>query len=301
MARSNDVAARRKPDGPTGGSPVRPTVSRRREVSHTSARSLLMTLLGEFVLPRGLPVWTSVLVDALAAFDVEEKSARQALARTAAEGWLISERAGRRVRWSLTPPGRRLLTEGAQRIYDFGCAEHQWDGKWLMVLVSVPESRRDLRHQLRTRLAWAGFGCPEGGVWITPDTSRETEALDILKDLDLTREAMSFVASYSAVGSENSMVARAWDLTELESHYEAFIDEFTGLKPTDGDAVLHAQTRLVHEWRRFPFLDPQLPSTLLPAGWSGGKAAELFHRKHVEWRPSAQQRWDERISAEDAA
>jgi phenylacetic acid degradation operon negative regulatory protein len=102
------------------------------------------------------------------------------------------------------------------------------------------------------------------------------------------------------VGDEESMVSRAWDLTELESRYEEFIDEFTGLNPTGGDAVLHAQTRLVHEWRRFPFLDPQLPSDLLPASWNGAKAADLFHRKHVEWRPAAQQRWDERISAEES-
>ena len=31
----------------------RPTVSRRREIGGASARSLLMTILGEFVLPRG--------------------------------------------------------------------------------------------------------------------------------------------------------------------------------------------------------------------------------------------------------
>src|SRR5262245_52510226 len=101
----------------------RPVASRRRGASHTSERSLLMTLLGEYVLPRDRPVWTSVLVSALALFGVEEKSARQSLARTGAEGWLEAERVGRRVRWALTPPGRRLLTEGAKRIYEFGGSE----------------------------------------------------------------------------------------------------------------------------------------------------------------------------------
>lgn len=280
---------------------TRPVLSRRREVSHTSARSLLMTLLGEYVLPRDHPVWTAVLVDALATFEVEEKSARQALARTAAEGWLTSERVGRRVRWSLTGPGRRLLTEGAQRIYGFGSTEHPWDSRWLVLLVSVPESKRDLRHRLRTRLTWAGFGSPEAGVWIAPNISREAEALRILTELDLVGAAMSFTASYGAVGEQDLMVARAWDLTDVAARYEEFIDEFTGLNPDDGDPVLHAQTRLVHEWRRFPFLDPQLPPSLLPTGWSGAKAAELFHRKHVDWRPAAQQRWDERVLAEEAA
>lgn len=284
-----------------GDAAARPTVSRRREVSHTSARSVLMTVLGEFALPRGRPVWTSTLVDVLGMFGVEEKSARQALARTAAEGWLVSERVGRRVRWSLTPPGRRLLTEGAERIYGFGRDTGSWDGRWLMLLVSVPETKRDLRHSLRTRLTWAGFGSPTPGVWISADTSRQDEADSIVRALGLDREAMSFVASYGKIGEEDAMVSRAWDLTALEERYEGFIDEFTGLHPATGGDVLHAQTRLVHEWRRFPFLDPQLPVRLLPANWSGVQAAELFHRKHVEWRATAQEHWELLTEDEEAA
>lgn len=252
-----------------------------------------MTLLGEYVLPRGTPVWTSALVDTLALFDVEERSARQALARTAAEGWLQAERVGRRVRWSLTPPGRKLLTEGAERIYEFGSAEPPWDGRWLVLLASVPESKRDLRHRLRTRLTWAGFGSPEAGVWISPDASRQDEARGILTELDLDRGAMSFVATYGDIGEIGGMVARAWDLSEVEARYAGFIAEFSGSHPTDGQEVLHAQTLLVHEWRRFPFLDPRLPSGLLPANWPGSRAAELFHRRHVEWRPAAQHHWDQ--------
>lgn len=272
---------------------ARPVVSRRRELGEVSARSLLMTMLGEYVLPRGRPVWTSALVEALAMFGVEEKSARQSLSRIAGEGWLASERVGRRVRWALTPPGRRLLTEGAQRIYDFGSGERPWDGTWLVVLVSVPEAKRDLRHRVRTRLSWAGFGSPEPGVWITPHADRETEALGVLKELGLADGAMSFTAAYGAVGSEATMVSRAWDLSEVEERYEAFIDEFTGLHPADRPAVLHAQTMLVHEWRRFPFLDPRLPARLLPAGWSGAKAADLFHGRHAEWSAAALRHWEE--------
>lgn len=275
-----------------GDAPARPALSRRREVSHTSARSLLMTVLGEFVLPRDRPVWTSTLVDVLSVFGIEEKSARQALARTAGEGWLVSERVGRRVRWSLTPPGRRLLTEGAERIYGFGRAAGDWDGRWLMLLVSVPEAKRDLRHSLRTRLTWAGFGSPTSGVWISPGTHRQAEAATILRELGLDTEAMSFIAGYGEIGDEEAMVARAWDLSTLKDRYEGFIEQFTGLDPDTGQAVLHAQTRLVHEWRRFPFLDPQLPGRLLPPNWSGAQAADLFHRKHVEWRPAAQRHWD---------
>lgn len=295
------VAAGRRPKPrDTRLSVPRPTVSRRREVSHASARSLLMTVLGEYALPRDQPVWTSMLVEVLGILDIEEKSARQALARSAAEGWVVSERVGRRVRWSLTPPGRRLLTEGADRIYDFGREDRSWDGRWLMLIVSVPESKRDLRHRLRTRLTWAGFGSPVAGVWVSPDPTRQREAEQIVHDLALDAQAMSFTSAYGEIGEQETMVARSWDLSELKDRYEDFIDRFTGLNPTGGRHVLRAQTELVHEWRRFPFLDPQLPAELLPAKWSGTKAAELFHHKHVDWRPEAQQYWDDLLKAEEA-
>jgi len=270
-----------------------PAVSRRREIGQASARSLLMTMLGEFVLPRGGgPVWTQALVSALALFGIEPKSARQALARTAAEGWLASDRVGRQVRWSLTPPGRRLLSDGAQRIYAFGRDEVQWDERWLVLLVSVPESQRDLRHQIRTQLSWAGFGSPAAGIWVSPHVSQQAEGQRILNDAGVSSSALSFTASYGQIGSQDLLVTRAWDLGALEQHYEDFIDEFSGLSPAAGQDMLRAQTRLVHQWRRFPFLDPRLPSQLLPGNWSGTKAADLFRTRHTDWHPAAQRHWD---------
>jgi phenylacetic acid degradation operon negative regulatory protein len=251
-----------------------------------------MTILGEFVLPRGGPAWTSTLVDALGMFEVEEKSARQALSRIAAEGWLRSQRFGRRVQWSLTAPGRRLLHEGAERIYGFGSGDHTWDGRWLVVLVSIPESMRDLRHKLRTRLSWAGFGSPTPGVWITPRPEAEADAKLILDELALPGQVMSFVANYGALGKEQDMVAAAWDLGDVANRYQRFIAEFTDLKPQTDDDVFRAQTRLVHEWRRFPFLDPQLPAELLPPQWIGTAATQLFNDRHTRWRDTAQRRWN---------
>jgi phenylacetic acid degradation operon negative regulatory protein len=270
-----------------------PSVSRRREVSHASARSVLMTLLGEYVLPREAPVWTSTLVDVLALFGIEEKSARQALSRTAAEGWLRSERVGRRVRWCLTSPGHRLLSEGAHRIYEFGRERGDWDGRWLMLLMSVPEAKRELRHRVRTRLTWVGFGSPQPGVWVSPDTRRQAEASKIIAELGVESPVLSFVAEFASIGEVDDLVARAWDLSDLDQRYEDFVDEFSAITPTTGQNALHAQTLLVHEWRRFPFLDPRLPAELLPPNWSGAKAVDLFHRKHDEWRAASQRRWEE--------
>lgn len=269
-----------------------PALSRRRELGATSARSLLLTVLGEFVLPRAEPVWTQALLDVLGGLGVESKSARQALARTAAEGLLVSDRAGRRVRWSLTTAGRRLLTDGAARIYGFGHSDRIWDGHWLVLLISVPESRRQLRHRLRTRLAWAGLGSPAAGVWLSPDPGKQDEVAGVVDDLGLGGVTSSFVGPFGTIGSEHDVVALAWDLAEVEAAYERFLREFGAADPsTPGDA-LRQQIHLVHAWRRFPFLDPQLPTALLPADWAGARAADLFTTQHNRWHGPAQHQWD---------
>lgn len=268
-----------------------PALSRRRELGATSARSLLLTVLGEFVLPRAEPVWTRVLLDVLGGLGVEPKSARQALARTAAEGLLASDRAGRRVRWSLTAPGRQLLSDGATRIYGFGTTTHEWDGRWLVLLISVPESRRQLRHRLRTRLAWAGLGSPAPGVWLSPDPSKQDEVAGVVADLGLTGVTSSFVGPFGAIGTERALVAQAWDLAEVEAAYQEFLATFSAADPRTPDEILCQQIHLVHAWRRFPFLDPQLPAPLLPPDWAGARAAALFTSQHTRWHEPAQQHW----------
>lgn len=268
-----------------------PALSRRRELGATSARSLLLTVLGEFVLPRTDPVWTQTLLDVLAALGVEQKSARQALARTAAEGLMESGRSGRRVRWSLSPQGRQLLSDGAARIYSFGTPTGPWDGRWLVLLVSVPESRRQLRHRLRTRLAWAGLGSPTPGVWVTPDPTKQEEVAQVIADLQLAEVTSSFVGQFGVIGAERDVVAQAWDLAGIEAAYVDFLDTFATAAPTTASETMTAQIHLVHAWRRFPFLDPALPGELLPAEWAGRRAAELFGTLHADWDGPAQQHW----------
>src|ERR1700712_3128590 len=101
------------------GSPAAPPISRRHAAGSGSARGQLFTVLGEFVLPGGGTAWTSSFIDVFARLGVEEKAIRQALMRTAADGWLVSERVGRRTRWTLTPSAHRLLVAGTERIYGF--------------------------------------------------------------------------------------------------------------------------------------------------------------------------------------
>ncbi|ROO88034.1 PaaX family transcriptional regulator [Actinocorallia herbida] len=270
-----------------------PSLSRRQQTGVSSVRSVLLTVFGEYVLPRGSTAWTSTLLHVLAGLNIEEKAARQALNRMAANGWIVAEKSGRRVRWGLTDHGRALLAEGAERIYSFGRDRETWDGRWLVLLASVPESKRELRHQLRNGLTWAGMGSPAQGVWVTPHADREAEVTQIVENLGLADSVSSFCGPFAAMGSERSMVNEAWHLDELAKEYEEFLAEFAGLRPTEGDGTLLAQVRLVDSWRRFPRLDPRLPPDLLPPHWIGLRAANVFEDLHDRWHQAAQARWSE--------
>jgi phenylacetic acid degradation operon negative regulatory protein len=270
-----------------------PVVTRRQELGAASARSLLLTVLGEFVLPSGRPVWTATLIDLLAELDVAEKAARQAIMRTADSGWIAGSRIGRETRWSLTEAGTRLLKEGTDRIYGFATDQRAWDGRWLVLTVAVPENARPLRQQLRTQLGWAGLGSVNGTTWVTPRVDREHEALRVLEELDLVAGSWSFLAEAGAIGNERSLARSAWDLEALERRYEDFLDLVSRRRPRTDRQALIAQVRLVQEWRRFPLLDPGLPKQLLPPRWSGSRAAEVFRERHAAWAPRAQAAWVE--------
>jgi phenylacetic acid degradation operon negative regulatory protein len=269
-----------------------PRLTRRHTAGAESAKGLLFTVLGEFVLPSGGAAWTSAFIDVLGRLGVEEKASRQALMRTAADGWLLAGRAGRRTSWRLTAAGVRLLTEGTERIYGFRATRSQWDGRWLMILVRTPEAERQARHRLRTRLSWAGFGSPAPGVWLSPDASLLPEAERVLAEAGQLGDAQVFLASHAGGGEQAAVARQAWDLDRIERRYEEFIAAFEAADAAD---PLASVTELVHAWRPFPWLDPVLPGQLLPAGWSGTRAAELFTRLHARWSPAAVAEW-QRIS-----
>ncbi|WP_248960173.1 PaaX family transcriptional regulator [Sphaerisporangium perillae] len=275
----------------TAGSAAEPS-GRQRETTSPSARSILLTILGEFVLPRGGEVWTGTLVDALGALGVEEKSARQALSRTAAEGLLTSTRHGRKVRWNLTPAAERLLQEGTERIYGFMRKPHGWNGRWLVLTVGVPETQRRLRHALRTRLTWLGLGSPSPGLWIVPDASKEAAVRAIIAELRLEDRAFAWTGPSAAIGDAGALLLAAWDLDDVEQRYLGFIERFEHVSVSSGREAFVHQVQLIQEWRRFPFLDPDLPGELLRHDWPGPRAAATFHDRHDRWHRRAQDEWD---------
>lgn len=259
-----------------------------------SARGLLTTVLGEFVLPRGGSAWTRTLVDALDQLDVREKAARQALARLEDRGWLARERHGRQTRWSLTGSATELLRSGAERIYGFAQRTRNWDGRWIVLLASVPESDRTTRYRMAQGLEWAGFGSIGPGTWISPWIDREGHAVELVQELGL--QATSFVGEVGALGSGPELAASAWDLPALRVEYERFLADTDRLEPSSltPERSVAELTALVHRWRRFPFLDPDVPIDLLDDDWPASAAAARFADLRTRLRPRAEAWWHDR-------
>lgn len=92
----------------------------------------------------------------------------------------------------------RLTKDGKKKVHslrlehDTTLVDPVWDQKWRIVLLDLPESRKDEREALRYLLKKAGFICLKNSVWISPLPYEHLFA-NIKKDFDLTTELMIFV------------------------------------------------------------------------------------------------------------
>jgi phenylacetic acid degradation operon negative regulatory protein len=255
-----------------------------------SARAYLLILLGDYALDQGNAAWTHTVVAALGLVGFEEKAARQALTRTANAGLLIPRRVGRRTRWHLTPAGHDALTAAKNRLFATG-PEQDWNGDWLIVLATVPENHRNLRHRLRTSLSWAGFGSLGPGIWLSPHPSHAAEARQVLAALGEQVQATLLHARLDNPEERQRLANQAWDVVELDRQYRAFLDRFSGVRPGTPEQALVELAHLLYQWRRLLLADPGLPPNLLPPQWSGEQARRLLLDRHPRWRRMARTWW----------
>jgi phenylacetic acid degradation operon negative regulatory protein len=262
-------------------------------ISHGSARSLLLTLLGEYVIGSDAPVWTSTLLTALGGVGVAEKSARQAIARAAQAGWIEGDRAGRRAAWRLADGGRQLIVEGSRRVRALrGGDAAPWSGRWLVLHITLPEAQRAERLRLYRALAWIGFGNPTPGLWVCPHIERSADARAVIDKFQLSDAAYAFVAEVLPFGiGHRDLVARAWNLDTIAEHYAELLRTFTALRPRAGSATLFAHIELVNALQRLPSIDPGLPDALLPKDWAARRAASKLIELRQKWADAAHAEW----------
>ncbi|QTO23429.1 PaaX family transcriptional regulator [Burkholderia seminalis] len=259
-------------------------------VSPGSARSLLLTLLGEFVIRSSGPVWTATLLHVLEGVGIAEKAARQALMRAATAGWIESVRDGRRASWTLTERGRDLIAAGMLRVKSL--AGEEWNGQWLILHLSLPETHRAMRVKAYRALSWLGFGNPSPALWVNPHVDRQAETKAVIADLGLSDVAFGFVGKSFDLGvSDVELTTRAWNLDAVSAHYRELATNFQKMRPRSDDAVLFAHVQLVNQLQRLPYVDPGLPDALLPAGWQGRHDGAKLGAIRQRWHDAAHERW----------
>jgi phenylacetic acid degradation operon negative regulatory protein len=247
------------------------------------ARSALFDLYGDHLAARGGQAPVAALVRLLTELDIAAPAVRTAVSRMVRQGWLAAVRLPAGPGYALTPRAVRRLDEAATRIYR--TSEPGWDGHWH--LLALPPLRdRSSRDRLRSGLRYLGYGALDDTTWLAARPSTELAAL-------LAAEGVA-VESFRARHETDSeaMVRRVWDLDALGAAYDEWLRSARasvaalGRQPTDADAFA-ARSRLVHDWRKFLFIDPALPDSLLPADWPGRAAARFFDTHAVRLLPAA--------------
>lgn len=250
-------------------------------LSPPRAKSLVMTVFGDTIAPRGGVVWLGSLIALLSPFGISERLVRTAVYRLADEGWLDAVRHGRRSQYRLSTQGEKRILRAHQLVY--ASPAKQWDGLWTLVHVASHASNAQ-KLALKKELMWEGFAPLNTGLFAYP--GEKNEALEDL--LQRTRTAKVVTAlSASDSGLSNSLplsavVSKAWPLKETRASYKKFIARFESLQlllteqtSIDPEHAFVLRTLLIHDYRRALLTDPNLPAELLESEWPGSKAYAL--------------------------
>ncbi|MFJ1703769.1 PaaX family transcriptional regulator C-terminal domain-containing protein [Kitasatospora sp. NPDC088346] len=255
-------------------------------MSETATRpsSLISTVYGEFV--RRLGGWISIadLIALMAELDVDGPAVRSAISRLKKADTLVQERRDG-TGYRLGPAMGPVFDEGDRRIFGSLEPARLADG-WVLAVFSVPESERAHRHQLRSRLTWLGFGNASPGVWLAP-ARLLPDARRMLDRLGLAAYVHLFTSDYAGFAELEEAVSTWWDFPAIEAQYAAFTDTYRPVAEElrryprlDDVEAFRDYVPMLNAWRRLPYLDPGLPTELLPADWNAVEARRVFVELH---------------------
>jgi phenylacetic acid degradation operon negative regulatory protein len=230
-------------------------------------QDLVLTIFGAHVRHPGQQVWSGGMVRILEELGSTPASARAALARLVNRDLLARTHRGRQTFYSLTRRAEALLSEGDRRIFGFGRDEVTTE-LWTVLWHAIPEDRRVTRSRFASRLRFLGFGAVQDATWIAA-RDREQEVRLLLQELDVDSYVSVMVGRMSQNVPPAALVEQAWRLDEVRQRYEAFVSEF-GTADQVGAGLLpwaeafRTRTLMLHRFRGFPFVDPELPEAIDP-------------------------------------
>ena len=278
----------RKPSAPLPA-PVRALLRNYRAQRPLRAGSLLITVFGDSIAPRGGAVTLGSLIRLAAPFGLTERLVRTSVARLARDGWVAAKRSGRRSEYRLTRTGAERFAQATRRIY--GESPSVWDGKWTLVVVPAGRPRRA---QVREDLKWLGFGQLNPSLFAHPGCT-PGQARSWLRNVRGPEDALLLHGISTDLGNDRRLVMRGWDLKDLARRYRRFVASFAPVESLIGpgtalpdDTAFLVRTLLIHEYRKIHLRDPLLPPALLPSNWVGATAYEVCRRLYARVFPAAE-------------
>jgi phenylacetic acid degradation operon negative regulatory protein len=292
--------------------PIQTRLDDFRQQRRVQAGSLIISVFGDAILPRGGRVWLGSLIRLLEPLELNERLIRTSVFRLAKEEWLRTETVGRRADYTLTNSGRRRFEEASRHIY----ASHAplWDRRWRLIL-AVGDFDPKEREALRRALFWQGFGVLGADCFVHPSADL-TAAFDALVAEGLAahlERLMPLLAADSRSGlsaNDADLVSRAWNLEELGEAYAGFVATYQPIlaevrgdrqaEVGDEEAFL-VRTLLIHDYRRLLLRDPELPDVLLPTDWPGQKARLLCKEIYRRLVPASERHLDHFLTLADGS
>lgn len=258
-------------------SPAPELVDRFRRQRPLRGGSLIITIFGDSIMPRGGAVALSSLIALAQPFGLNERLVRTATARLAQERWLEGRREGKHSEYRLSKNGRARFAEATKRIYGESGAE--WSGRWTLII--VPPVSATERKAIREELVWRGFGEISANVFAHPEFDAR-ELRSQRRSARLLSRVIAFDATLADDDAPQRLVDLGWDLEELGQRYQRFVKRFDAVNTTlqgrrdmGGEECFLVRTLLIHEYRRLHLRDPLLPKQLLRPNWPGAQAAAL--------------------------
>jgi phenylacetic acid degradation operon negative regulatory protein len=236
----------------------------KREPSRTG--SIVITLFGDAIVPRGGVVWLGTLLEFFKALEIDSGVVRTAMSRLAADGWLERDRVGRNSFYRLAQKGRQTFDAAVTHVYS--PQPVPWTGRFELLLISDGADREAARQALRD----AGFGSPLPGVFVAPSGVPVPKQAQRAIRLEISAED----------DSGRRLLRESWPLERTADAYLKFIRTFEPLRgwldrrePLSEADAFTARILLIHHYRRVVLRDPLLPTALLPADWPGRAARRL--------------------------
>ena len=258
-------------------SPAVELVGRFRRQRPLRGGSLIVTIFGDAIMPRGGAIALGSLIELAQPFGLNERLVRTATARLAKDGWLEGRRAGKLSEYHLSKNGRERFAEATKRIYSEPDAG--WSGRWTLIV--VPPMRAPDRKVIREELVWRGFGEISANVFAHPEF--DARALrSQRRSAGLLSRVIAFDAMLADDDAPQRLVHLGWDLEDLGLRYQRFVKRFAVVlaalhrrQEVDAQECFLLRTLLIHEYRRLHLRDPLLPKQLLRPNWPGAQAAAL--------------------------